>query len=166
MDTDSQPDYQRLLDQILEPGPAQVREWLQQANLTYGALIAGGVLVVQPFLTAPSLDLAALVSVVAFSVAIPLLAGLMLVNREELLRGRRTRSILVTIGQAVAYAGAFIGLVAAFWHIVWFAGVAILVSGLVAIGIHSAGYTRLAQDGGASPEETDGRPEEPLDPRR
>ena len=47
--------------------------------------------------------------------------------------------MLVTIGQSVAYAGAFTGLVAAFWHIVWFAGVAVMVSGLVAIGIHSAG---------------------------
>jgi len=89
MDTDSQSDYQRLLDQVVEPGPAQVREWLQQANLTSSALIAGGVLVVQPFLTAPSLDLSAVISVVSFSVAIPLLAGLILVNREEILGGRR-----------------------------------------------------------------------------
>jgi hypothetical protein len=158
MDGDTQRDYQRLLDQAMEPGPAQVREWLQQANLTYSALIAGGVLVVQPFLTAPSLDLSAVISVVSFSVAIPLLAGLILVNREEILRGRRTRSILVTIGQSVAYAGAFTGLVAAFWHIVWFAGVAVLVSGFVAIGIHSAGYTRLALDGGIPPEKTEGSP--------
>ena len=50
------------------------------------------------------------------------------------------------------------GLVAAFWHIVWFAGVAVLVSGLVAIGIHSAGYTRLALDAGTSPERTEGSP--------
>jgi hypothetical protein len=112
------------------------------------------VLVIQPFLTAPSLDVAAVISVVSFAVAIPLLAGLILVNREEMLRGRRTRSMLVTIGQSVAYAGAFTGLVAGFWHIVWFAGVAVLVSGLVAIGIHSAGYTRLALDGDVSPEKT------------
>jgi cation transport ATPase len=152
MDSDSQPDYQRLVDQIMEPGPAQVREWFEQANLTYGALIAGGVLMVQPFLTAPSLDLAATISVVAFSVAIPLLAGLILVNREEILRGRRTESVLVAVGQTVAYAAAFTGLVAAFWHIAWFAGVALLVSGLVAIGIHSAGYTRLALNDGTSSE--------------
>ena len=158
MDGDARRDYQRLLDQVVEPGPAQIREWLQQANLTYSALIAGGVLVVQPFLMAPSLDLAALISVVSFSVAIPLLAGLILVNRQEILRGRRTGSMLVTIGQSVAYAGAFTGLVAAFWHIVWFAGVAVMVSGLVAIGIHSAGYTRLALDGGISPEKTERSP--------
>jgi hypothetical protein len=161
MDSNSERDYQRLLDQIKEPGPAQVREWFEQANLTYGALIAGGVLMVQPFLTAPSLDLAATISVVAFSVAIPLLAGLILVNREEILRGRRTESVLVAIGQAVAYAAAFTGLVAAFWHIAWFAGVALLISGLVAMGIHSAGYTRLALNDATS-EET----EKPSNPTR
>jgi hypothetical protein len=162
MDSDSQQDYQRLLNEVIDPGPAQVREWLEQANLTYGALIAGGVLMVQPFLTAPSLDLAATITVVAFSVAIPLLAGLILVNREEIHRGRRTRSVLVTIGQAVAHGAAFTGLVAAFWHIIWYAGVAVLVSGFVAMGIHSAGFTRLALDGGTSIEES----EEPPDPRR
>jgi hypothetical protein len=152
MDSPSPRDYQRLIDEVSEPGPAQVREWLEQGNLTYGALVAGGVLIVQPFLTAPSLDLAATISVVAFSVAIPLLAGLILVNREEILRGRRSRSILVAIGQAVAYVAAFTGMVAAFWHIVWFAGVAVLASGLAAMGIHSAGYTRLALEEGRSPE--------------
>jgi hypothetical protein len=164
MDSKSQRDYQRLLDQVMEPGPAQEREWLEQGGLVYGALIAGGVLMVQPFLTAPTLDLAATISVVAFSVAIPLLAGLILVNREEILRGRRTRSVLVTIGQGVAQAAAFTGLVAAFWHIVWFAGVAVLVSGLVAMGIHSAGYTRLALEGGISPEQTKELPEKTPDP--
>ncbi len=46
----------------------------------YGGLIAGGVALVQPFLTAASLDPPATISVVAFSVAIPLLAALLLVN--------------------------------------------------------------------------------------
>ena len=158
MDGDARRDYQRLLDQVVEPGPAQIREWLQQANLTYSALIAGGVLVVQPFLTAPSLDLAALMQRRLVLGGHSASRGVILVNREEILRGRRTRSMLVTIGQSVAYAGAFTGLVAAFWHIVWFAGVAVMVSGLVAIGIHSAGYTRLALDGGISPERTEGSP--------
>jgi hypothetical protein len=39
-----------------------------------------GLYLVQPFLTAESLDLAAKICVVAFSVAIPLLAALVLLN--------------------------------------------------------------------------------------
>jgi hypothetical protein len=84
-----------LLEQVAEvmhPDPSQEREWLGQSNLIYGALVTIGVLIVQPFLTAPSLDLAAMICVISFAVAIPILAALMLVNREETFRGRRTPS--------------------------------------------------------------------------
>ena len=66
--------------------PTPVQEWLRQNNLIYGGLIAIGVYVymVQPFLTAGSLDLSARICVVAFSVAIPLLAGLLVLNRQEI----------------------------------------------------------------------------------
>jgi hypothetical protein len=129
---------------VARPDSAQQREWLGQSNLIYGALITIGVLMVQPFLTAPSLDLAAMICVIAFAVAIPILAALMLVNREETFRGRRTPSKLVAIGNGVGQSAAFIGIVAAFWHITWVAGVVVLVSSFVAMGIHSAGWFRLA----------------------
>jgi hypothetical protein len=130
--------------QVLEPDLAQQQEWLGQTNLIYGGLITVGVLMVQPFLTAPSLDLAATICVIAFAVAIPLLAALVLVNREETFRGRRTPSRLVAVGNGVGQSAAFVGIVAAFWHINWVAGVAILVSSFVAMGVHSAGWVRLA----------------------
>ena len=75
-----------------EPGLEQ--ELVQQNSLGYGGLIAIGVVMVQPFLTAASLDLSARVCIVAFSVAIPLLAALVLVNRQEVFRRRRTKSVL------------------------------------------------------------------------
>jgi hypothetical protein len=139
-----------LLEQIAEvtrSDPARETEWLGQTNLIYGALITIGVLMVQPFLTAPSLSLAATISVIAFALAIPILAALMLVNREETFRGRRTPSKLVAIGNGVGQSAAFIGIVAAFWHISWIAGVVVLVSSFVAMGIHSAGWVRLAMPG-------------------
>jgi hypothetical protein len=45
--------------------PAQEQEWLRQNNLIYGGLIGIGVVLVQPFLTAASLDLSATICVVA-----------------------------------------------------------------------------------------------------
>jgi hypothetical protein len=45
------------------------------AHLIYSGLIVIGVYLVQPFLVAGTLDLSARVCVVAFSVAIPLLAA-------------------------------------------------------------------------------------------
>jgi hypothetical protein len=37
--------------------PALEQEWLRQNNLSYGGLIAIGVFMVQPFLTAASLEM-------------------------------------------------------------------------------------------------------------
>jgi hypothetical protein len=139
-----------------EPGrlrqdPGLVQEWLRQNNLIYGALIAIGGFMVQPFLTAPSLDLTARICVVAFAVAIPLLAALVMVNRQEAFRRRASRSVLVTLAQVVGELAAFFGVVAGFWHIYWVAGAAVAVTGLVAVGVHSAGYMRLEQDPAPAP---------------
>lgn len=98
---------------------------------------------VQPLLAAPSVDLSAKVSVIAFSVAIPLLAALVMVNRQETFRRRRTPSVSVTIAQVLAQLAAFVGIVAGFWHIYWIAGVVFLAAGLVGVLVHSAGYMRL-----------------------
>jgi hypothetical protein len=97
------------------------REWIRQNNLIYGGLIGIGVVMVQPFLTAASLDLSAKICVVAFSVAIPLLAALVLVNWEEAFRRRVTKSVSVEIARVVAQLCAFVGVVAGFWHILWIA---------------------------------------------
>ena len=119
------------------------REVLGQSELTYVGLIVIGVYIVQPFLTATTLDASAKVSIVVFSVAIPLLAALVMVNRQETFRGRRTPSVMVTLAWVVAQLAAFVGIVAGFWHITWIAGVVFLATGVVAVGVHSAGYVRL-----------------------
>ena len=129
----------------VKPDPELEQEWLRQNNLGYGALIAIGVVMVQPFLTAASLDLPAKISVVAFSVAIPLLAGPVLVNRQEAFR-RRSKSGIVNATQVIAQMCAFVGLVAGFWHILWIAGAGILAAGLTGVLVHSVGYERLERN--------------------
>ena len=123
------------------------REGVRQLGLIYSGLIGVAVLMVQPFLTTPSLDVSARVSIVAFAVAIPLLAGLVMVNWQERFRGRRSTSIGVTISQAIAQLAAVTGIVAGFWHVTWVAGVTFLVAGIVAIGVHSAGWWRVESPG-------------------
>jgi hypothetical protein len=137
--------------------PKLVREWLRQNNLAYGALIIIGVYMVQPFLTAASLDLSARICVVAFSVAIPLLAGLLLLNRQEVFRGRATGLAVVEWARVVAQLSSFVGVVAGFWHIYWTAGVGMLAAGLLAVAVHSAGYARLERGHFPSPPD----PEDP-----
>jgi hypothetical protein len=118
-------------------------EGLHQLGMIYGGLIGVAALMVQPFLAGPTLDTAARISVIAFAVAIPLLAALILVNRQEVFRRRQTTSVIVTIAQVIAQGAAFVGLVAGFWHITWVAGLTFLVTGFVALGVHSAGFWRV-----------------------
>jgi hypothetical protein len=135
---------------------AQEEEWRRQNRLSYVGLIGLGLVMVQPFLTAASLDLSAKVCVVAFSVAIPLLAALLMVNQQEDFRGRTTDSVVVSVAKAIAQLCAFIGLVAGFWHILWIAGVGVGAAALVGMGVHSAGYVRLERDQWLTPEEAEG----------
>jgi hypothetical protein len=67
---------------------------------------------VQWFLEASSLDAPARVGTIAFAVAIPRLAALVMINRQEAFRGRRTTSVSVTLAQVIAQLAAFVGLVA------------------------------------------------------
>jgi hypothetical protein len=80
-------------------------EVVRQQGLIYGGLILIGLYMVQPFPTAPSLDVSAKVSILAFSVAIPLLAALVVVNRQEAFRGRLTPSVTVTVARVVSPRG-------------------------------------------------------------
>jgi hypothetical protein len=123
--------------------PEQQGEWIRQNNLIYGGLIAIGLVLVQPFLTAEPLDWSAKICVIAFSAAIPLLAALVLVNRQENFRRRVTDSLSVQVTRGIAQLLAFVGVVAGFWHIMWLAGVGVLVSGFVGMMVHAAGYIRL-----------------------
>lgn len=133
----------------LQQTARRAEEFIALDNLVYGGLIAIGVVMVQPFLTAKSLDLSAKISVGAFSIAIPLLAALVMVNRQEIFRRRATTSTVVKIAKPVAQACAFAGVVAGFWHIMPLAGAGVLVSGVLGMAVHSAGYVQLEKDGGA-----------------
>jgi hypothetical protein len=126
----------------LRRDPAQERKWFRLRSLIYGAFIVVGVYMVQPFLVAASLDLSALICVSAFSLAIPLLAALVVVDRPQAVRRGRGAAALVFVAQVVAQRSAFAGVVAGFWHITWVAGVGVLASGLMGTAVISVGYTR------------------------
>ena len=64
------------------------------------------------------------------------------------------------VTQSIAQLLAFVGVVAGFWHITWLAEVGILVSGFVAMLVHSAGYLRLERPARPPP-----RPPDPAEPQ-
>ena len=137
----------------MNDGPTQEQEWVRQNNLAYVGLIGVGLIMVQPFLTAASLDVSAKICVVAFAVAIPLLAALVMVSQQEAFRRRSTTSVVVNVTKPVAQACAAVGVVAGFWHILWIAGAGMLAAGIVGVGVHSAGYASLERDKGLAPPE-------------
>lgn len=126
--------------------PANQQEWIRQTNLIYSGLMAVGLVMVQPFLTVAEMDISAYVCVFAFAVSTPLLAALLLVNRQEEFRRRTTPSRIVQLAKAVAQGCAFAGVVAAFWHISWIAGAVLLVSAVLGVAVQSAGYFKLDYD--------------------
>jgi hypothetical protein len=122
---------------------ASQHEGLMQQGAIYGGLIGIAVVMVQPFLIATSLDTSATICIVAFSVAIPLLAALVLVNRQEVFRGRRSPSVTIVVTQSIAQLAAFVGIVAGFWHIYWIAGAVLAATAFVAMLVHSGGFVRV-----------------------
>jgi hypothetical protein len=109
-------------------------------------LIVIGVYMVTPFLTAASQDVSAKVCVVAFSVAIPLLAALVLVNRQELFCCRVTKSVVVETARVVGNWAPSLGGGRLLAHHLD-RRVGVLVSGLVAAAVvQSVGFWRLERD--------------------
>jgi len=135
--------------EALTRDPRQIQEWLGEKDLTYGGLIGIAVIMVQPFLGDATLDRPGMICVVAFALAIPLLAALVLLNRQESFRRRFARSALVSIGQGLGQLAAFVGIVAGFWHIHWIAGVVTSASAVFAMGVHSAGFMSVELEAGA-----------------
>ena len=127
-------------------------EWTQQALVVYGGLIAIGVVILQALISAPSLDLPLQVSILSFAIAMPLLAIMVLVNHAQAsyryASYPRYLSLAIVLGQG----GAFIGVLAAFWHISWVAAVLLVISGLVGLVVYAAYSRQLARDN--PPDET------------
>jgi hypothetical protein len=120
--------------------PEEKRQWAKQNNLMYGGLIAISVVILQGFLGTSALRASGRVSIVAFAVALPLLAVLILLG--ELHPDDPTHASMVyEITKAVAMVAAVTGVVAAFWHIDWLAGVALLAAGAAGLGVYSAHFT-------------------------
>ena len=146
---DAEAEAERIQQEVEEAtaDPAAQEEWIRQSNLIYGGLAAAGLVVVQPFLTSTPLDLSAKICVIAFAVSIPLLAALLVLNRQEAFRHRVTSSRLVAVAKAIAQGSAFAGIAAAFWHISLIAGIVFVAVAIFAVGVHSSGYMQLEYDG-------------------
>ncbi|MFC7446567.1 hypothetical protein [Rhodococcus daqingensis] len=120
--------------------PAERQSWDKQNSLMYGGLIAIGVVILQGFLTADPLGTSGKISVVAFAVALPLLAVLIMLG--ELQASATKVSMTDEIAKGIALSSSLVGVVAAFWHIDWLAGAAVIASGAAGLTVYGAHFSR------------------------
>ncbi len=119
-------------------------EYARESAAVLAGLIGISVVIVQALIGVHATDLAAMIALIAFAIALPILA--MLVILVALYNRHRYASfpLYLTIAYFLGEGGAVLGVIAAFWHLSWIAGVLVIVSGLFAVGVYFA-YTRQLQ---------------------
>lgn len=121
-------------------------EWTRQALITYGGLIGIGVIVLQALISIQSLDLASLISIVSFAVAIPLLAVMVLIYHAQTQYRYASYPWYLTLIIVLGQGGAFLGVFAAFWHVSWIAGILLATSGIGGLVIYTIYLRQMERD--------------------
>ena len=128
-------------------------DWTQQRLIAYGSPAAICVVILQAFLTTPSLDLASLISVLAVAVSLPMLSAAVLMTHAEASYQYATWPPYLTFVIATGQGAAFVAVIAALWHISWIAGTLLLASAFLVLFAYRAYLRRLEaeNDAAASP---------------
>jgi hypothetical protein len=130
-----------------ERGRYRIRpEWIRSDTVRNAALIVVGIYMVQSLLAISSVDLPAQIALVAWAIAIPLLAAHGMLNVTHESYRYASFPFYMIIVRIVAPIAALVGMVAAFWHVWMPAGIAFIVSGVVAFAAYSAYSRRLDRD--------------------
>lgn len=121
-------------------------EWIRQSSAILAGLIGISVVIVQALLAIHATDPPAVIALLAFAVALPMLGMLVMLN--VLLAKYRYASFpgYLTFAYVVGEGSAAVGVVAAFWHVSWVAGLLIVVSSLVGLGIYFIYSRQLQKD--------------------
>lgn len=121
--------------------PAEKKKYAKQNSLMYGGLIAVGVVILQGFLTASPLGVSGRISMIAFAISLPLLAVLLMLDEWQSGEQAPSPSMTDDAAKAIALLSSLVGVVAAFWHIDWSAGVAVIAAGVVALGVYGTHFS-------------------------
>ena len=116
---------------------------LEVQDVYAGGLIAISLVILQGFigLSRVDLDNAALISIIAFSAALPLLSGILVIgiieNKYSYGSPRTTIASLVRILFILGIVLSLVGIEAAIWHTFWIAGVVSIVFSVIASIIYA-----------------------------
>ncbi len=97
-------------------------------------LIAISLIILQDFISTGVSDIPIFISLIAFSIALPLLVGAVILYRVQVEYGYHSYSVRYVIAVVTSVLGLFcalIGIDATFWHISWIAGIVFLVVTIV-----------------------------------
>jgi hypothetical protein len=121
-------------------------EWIRADTAINAGFIVVGVYIVQALIGTGVADPATRLSIIAWAVAIPLLAALAMLNLVREWYRYTSYPLYWSIAWIFAHGAALVGLVAAIWH-VWFpAAIVLMISGAAGFAVYQISVRRLERD--------------------
>ncbi len=120
--------------------------YLRQSNTILAGLIGISVVIVQALIANKTTDPPTVIALIAFALALPMMGTLVMIN--VILSRNRYASFpgYLTFAYVLGEGSAALGVVAAFWHVTWVAGLLVIVSSLVGMTIYFAYSRQLQKD--------------------
>jgi hypothetical protein len=123
---------------------------VKTTNLAFAGLIAISVVILQALISTATLDLTELISLSCFSLALPILAGGVVVNFVgiEMIGHLFPQGTTPSWAQFLIWAAFTIdilGIVAAIWHASWIAGILFLITTLFSFAIYLPSIRKMLQ---------------------
>ncbi len=122
------------------------KEAIGESNAILAGLIGISVVILQALISVNAADPPAVIAVLAFAIALPVLGTLVMLNVVLARYRYASFPAYLTLAYILGEGSAVVGVVAAFWHVTWVAGALILVSGLVGVGTYFAYSRQLEKD--------------------
>ena len=116
-------------------------EYTREASAIQAGLLTMGVIIFQALIGSGATDIPALISVWSFALALPFLAVLAMLMLRQAKYRYASYPFYLTFAYFVGQSGAFVGIVCAFWHVSWIAGVLLLVGSIAGFAVYLA-YSR------------------------
>ncbi len=120
--------------------------WIRESNSVLAGLIGISVVILQALIAIKANDPPARIALFAFAVALPMMSMLVMLNVSLARHRYASFPAYVTFASVLGEGGAAVGVVAAIWHVSWVAGLLIMVSALVGLGVFFAYSRQLQKD--------------------
>ena len=117
-------------------------------DLYAGGLILISLVILQDFLNISRLDTAAFLAILAFSIALPLLSGTLVLSVVEKKFSKRPSRVIIIIEHSVFLLSILIddmGIGAAFWHALLIVGIAFFFSVAITLVVYGAYAIKLEE---------------------